>query len=367
MAFIPLLKSVMRFQRPLLPSNPFENPPAVSWAAAYERAKANAAFDGEVEGTSAAHSREDDTDPIRDVREVNTVVHEGYSDKEYRRDSEALARERFGQDSDARIEKVDIGELYLLELEEAEYGVRLGLGKAVEKKWQEGQPVWVVEWFKLSGRAWRSKNPSFVRHFVGNRRSTDTFDIKCFRLHVAESSLTVGSRKEKDSKPKLKSDFAKRVLLFAAAQQLQVEQDEEGDNSSSSDEEEGEEGSDHEMNQPQEVDNTNTSSSDEEEGEEADQRARGPRKRRKVRAQVARTQGRCHASRLSSVSAATEKTTRSSEEAEGHAEECNKGSGSEDSRGEGEVQSSSASETRPPPVDSSDEEAATASRYVCGL
>lgn len=229
----PILKGLMRFERPMLTVDPFEHPPSDSWKEAKEKMMINhPAAQTSAPNTS---SRNDETE-LRDERAVNNVVHNLYSQAEYRRNTQEMAVDNFAKDSQVRVEVVDIGELYLLEIEKPEFGMRLGLAKVAEKKASGANTTWVVEWFKLTSGGWRVKNPTFVQHKVGNRRSTDEFDITCFRLHVPLDALTTGSRKEKDVKPKLTKDFTLRVLNFAHANSLKEDEDVHGDNTSSSDE-----------------------------------------------------------------------------------------------------------------------------------
>ena len=78
-----------------------------------------------------------------------------------------LAEEDFVNTTPTGVKEVELGQLYLCELEKAEHGLRLGLGMPVK----EGplnvdkMPTWTVAWFKItSKKGGKTKNIAFEQH-----------------------------------------------------------------------------------------------------------------------------------------------------------------------------------------------------------
>ena len=182
---------------------------------------------------------------MRDPREENTIQHEDYSGAARHRDLRSMAEDNFARNTQTRVEAVVVGKLYLIELEKAEHGVRLGLGKVekqVQTEDQEGDN-WEVLWF--FGDSWTKKNPAFNPWKVNGVRQKDTFSIEYFRLEVDKSDLTKKGYQEVDTRPRFKESFALKVMAFARAEGLVDEDDsrqpsecsseKDGGNSSNSD------------------------------------------------------------------------------------------------------------------------------------
>ena len=123
---------------------------------------------------------------IRDPRRENFVGDLDLSAAERKKAQEQADRDGFHEEVQERCTQVDVGELYLLQLEVAEHGVNLGL--AMVQKKVPAKEEWTVIWFKLSSRAWLAANPAFVPYYVNKKLQTAEFDIKSFRLHVTPSA-----------------------------------------------------------------------------------------------------------------------------------------------------------------------------------
>ena len=187
--FVDVMKTIiLRFPRPLLPSNPFETSPAESWEAALEMSKGSSSSRRQSSVDTPASAEE-----LRDPRLENTVQNLELSESEMRANSKELAEEEFANSTPTRVEDVEVGQLYLCELEEAEHGIRLGLAMA-EKEGplnEDNLKTWTVAWFKItSKKGWATKNIAFEPHLRRGRRETDDLDIRSFRLHIEDSYLT---------------------------------------------------------------------------------------------------------------------------------------------------------------------------------
>ena len=228
--FVDVMKGIMlRFPRPLLPPDPFSSKPAETWEAA------KGIRDSRVAATSlsipASGSGEDesaaDTPELRDPRKENTVMHMELTEAEKRRYDRELAEEEFATTTPSRVEAVEIGQLYLCELEVAERGLRLGLC-IPEKEGpvnDDGRPTWQVAWFKISSKnGWKTKNIAFKPHKNrAGRRATDQLDIRSFRLRIEDSDLTKAGKANKDSNPKFTGGFTEKVLAFARNEELDTD------------------------------------------------------------------------------------------------------------------------------------------------
>ena len=70
---------------------------------------------------------------LRDPRRENTVRNLEHTDSQARADSRELADENFAENTPARVEQVELHQLYLCELEDPERGMRLGLCMPTKK------------------------------------------------------------------------------------------------------------------------------------------------------------------------------------------------------------------------------------------
>ena len=188
--FAEVMKAIMfRFPRPMLPVNPFDSEPAESWQAAEEEMKSR--------GTSSSQECEDSkaakADTLRDPRRENTVRNLELTEAEMRTALREVAEEDFVNTTHTRVEEVELGQLYLCELEKAEHGLRLGLGMPVKEGPlnADKMPTWTVAWFKIaSKKGWKTKNIAFEQHKRRGQRETDDLDIRAFRLRIEDSDLT---------------------------------------------------------------------------------------------------------------------------------------------------------------------------------
>ena len=188
--FAAVMNTIMfRFPRPMLPDNPFDSAPAESWEAAEEEMKSRR--------TSSSQEHDDrqpaEADELRDPRRENTVRNLELSEAEMRAASRELAEEEFASTTPTRVEQVEVGQLYLCELEKAEQGLRLGLGMTVKEGPlnDDKLPTWTVAWFKIaSKKGWKTKNIAFEQHKTRGQREMDDLDIRAFRLRIEDSDLT---------------------------------------------------------------------------------------------------------------------------------------------------------------------------------
>ena len=177
-----------------------------------------------------------------------------------------MAAEEFAVETAVRVEEIKIDQLYLIELDTPEYGMRLGLGLVTRKAQspsgsttstascdsstpahettREVAPRWTVGWFrfKKQSQGWKAKNPVFERHKKGGKWEEDDLEMSSFRLLVEDHDLTKQGLTEKLTAPKFTQDFAAKVKGFAQNQDLSVEESEAEAESLHSDEEGGEEG-----------------------------------------------------------------------------------------------------------------------------
>ena len=188
--FAEVMKAIMfRFPRPMLPVNPFDSEPPESWQAAEEEMKSR--------GASSSQEREDsqaaEADTLRDPRRENTVRNLEFTEAEMRTALREVAEEDFVNTTHTRVEEVELGQLYLCELEKAEQGLRLGLGMPLKEGPlnADKMPTWTVAWFKIaSKKGWKTKNIAFEQHKRRGQRETDNLDIRAFRLRIEDSDLT---------------------------------------------------------------------------------------------------------------------------------------------------------------------------------
>jgi colicin import membrane protein len=206
-------KISFRFPRPHLGPNPFSSAPAESWD---EFASAEPASEEEA-------ADEGDFVVPRDPRRANTVEHIELTAAQKAAELRSLADDEYANHVQSRVEKVELNQLYLCEMDKAEHGLRLGLAIpiAAEAENAEGLPTFTVAWFTITSKnGWQSKNITFESFIDKGKRMTDVMDIESFRLIVEDSYLTKSGLAEKDSHPKFKVEFTHKVLAFARAEKL---------------------------------------------------------------------------------------------------------------------------------------------------
>ena len=100
-----------------------------------------------------------------------------------------------------------MGRLYLVEMSEAEHGMRLGLAialAALDEKNDEGFDLFSIGWFELTSKnGWKAKNPVFVEYKKRGVRQTNKINLRSFRLLVDDSDLTSKGLAEKETSPQI--------------------------------------------------------------------------------------------------------------------------------------------------------------------
>lgn len=248
MDFKEAMKELMRFPRPMLPdiSEVFNTEPPANWEEAHSRMEQRRSNNEEEVAESQKRGSKE---PLRDPRRVNDVEHLDNTGAPRNRDKRAVDEEDFANQAERGVEKVLIGDLYLLELEQAEHGIRLGLGKVDSLEpgtSRSKEDTWKVLWF-CSINGWGKKNAKFKKWEVNGRREQDSFSIEYFRLHVQKKDMTRLGWQCRNEAPVLTSVFVKKVMAFArrkkllaggAAQQPDGNDEEEGSSTNDEDSDE---------------------------------------------------------------------------------------------------------------------------------
>ena len=230
---------MLRFPRPLLPSNPFNTAPEESWEAAAENMRS--ASPSTQRGLGGG---EVDQVELRDPRRENTVQNMELSANEMRANSKELAEEEFATFTPTRVEAVELDQLYLCELEAPEHGIRLGLGTPLKEgpNSEEGMRTWTVAWFKISSKkGWKTKNITFEPYKIRGKLQTDDLDIRSFRLCIDNKDLTKQGLANKNTYPKFTGGFTDKVLAFARCEGLDEHETEDELDAAVTDEEDDEE------------------------------------------------------------------------------------------------------------------------------
>lgn len=236
------MQQLMRFPRPMLKGSVFDEKPPANWDAAREIMHAMSSEEKQNNEDRPRHARESN---LRDPKRVNDIQHEDYSSPQRRRDLQEIAKEDYARQPVNRVEKVIVGDLYLLELEQPEHGVRLGLGKVDSREprtSETDEEKWKVLWFtSKANQAWSKKNPTFQQWKVNNKRQVDVFSIEYFRLHVEKKDMTKTGWKRREEFPSFTNLFACKVLGYAQAEGLMEDKGKQpSDSGEDEDEEESE-------------------------------------------------------------------------------------------------------------------------------
>ena len=129
----PILRALMRFERPLITWDLFEDPPPAEFSAA-TRAEAPPP---PVAAAPAAAASAPARQPLRDPRDVNTVIHEGQSLAEADANIAAVDLQHWVETAPDRLEagEVKAGELYMIKLEQDNFPheFKVGLGRCKSK------------------------------------------------------------------------------------------------------------------------------------------------------------------------------------------------------------------------------------------
>ena len=211
MELLPILKQLMRFERPLITWNIFgEKPPAAFPQTAKDLTGAAS--------TEACPSAEQARQPekVRDPRVVNNVVHLEHRHGEWRRGQQDVSNSEWVEDVAPRLEEDELadGHFYIVRLHDADGELYLGLVKLRIEKLIEGRPpVYIGRWFARVGKshAWPS-HVKFGPYMDGNTWVEQSFDVESFLLEVQDDNLTSSSTEES---PTLSAAFVERLKLFA--------------------------------------------------------------------------------------------------------------------------------------------------------
>lgn len=210
----PILKKLMRFDRPL-----------ITWDLFNEEAP-SAFSEGESDGSqyaaaAAQHGVDMNKDQqLRDPRVVNAVSHLGYLGKDLQRNLTEVNVETWLEDQPARVEEAKAGELYIVrcDAEDGEFKMALIL---LEKRATDQQMVgW---WFARASRrhAW-AKPCKFIKWPSEEHWSCDPIDMESLLIKVGKDDLTTIGRTNKKTAPQLNALFVAKLKAFAVKHDLYV-------------------------------------------------------------------------------------------------------------------------------------------------
>lgn len=210
---LPILKSLRRFERPLITWDPFVDAPPATFTSVPTAATASEGGDKAAEGSKPV-------DPI--VR--NHVTHKGYSKSSHQKDMQRQNASDWAHEQDSRLEVTECDKLYIVRFEypdgrgdgELKVGLILSGDTAVNEDGDKGR---LCKWFgrSTSSQLW----PSTVQF----KKWGDTYEFvsyESFLLEVHQSDLTLGSQKNWRTAPALKSAFTARLKTFAEHESLRV-------------------------------------------------------------------------------------------------------------------------------------------------
>ena len=107
---LPMLKQMMRFPRPLITWNIFEEPPPASWPNP-KQTQPSARFDFSAHSEPSKRQR-------RDPAEANSVEHDLYNSAERVRTDKELMNQRWAEDQPGHVTALRNGSFYMVKLEE---------------------------------------------------------------------------------------------------------------------------------------------------------------------------------------------------------------------------------------------------------
>ena len=161
---------------------------------------------------------------LRDPRSANLVTHAGYSKTQQGRDVSELSFEAWADSFPGRVERVEPQRLYIVKLTDADGEYLLGLiateGDVVSRHDDEsGEDMTYIKglWFKRrsdSNHSW-GPNPEFEQYMDADERIMDELPTESCLLEVEDDDLTENSINQKWSQPKLKQVFMRKVRWVA--------------------------------------------------------------------------------------------------------------------------------------------------------
>lgn len=219
---LPILKAMRRFPRPLITGDPFEDPPPPSFPLEPGHGE---------QPPGKQKARDAAKEAVRDPRKVNNVVHRGRSQGDVERDYMEMDNERWAEEAPTRLESVEVGGLYMVELHEDEPDgqYRLGLVQVLPRLAETPAGKERCKWFARTN-APGSTHPKHVWPQTGTKfhlwGSEDSLSIDMFRFGVSTEDfgpghdLTDGSRDKWSTTPTLTARFVSRLSLFAKREGL---------------------------------------------------------------------------------------------------------------------------------------------------
>ena len=220
---IPMLKAMMRFDRPLTYWDPFSEEPPAAWpdAAAAEAARnrrAGGTHDlrgagADVGGAGAGAQQP----PRRDPREYNNVTGAHRPAAQKTRDGKEVRDEQWAKDfkDNARqFGRIVSGRIFLMQLHVAENGCKLGFAMAGNAQPQAAEAVdeqHEALWYGADFHGPWGANPIFIPCMNGGKRQKDMISVEAFLFEVEDSWLTESSVPRKHEHLRLNSDCVRRL------------------------------------------------------------------------------------------------------------------------------------------------------------
>ena len=211
---LPILRGLMRFDRPLITWDIFNEPPPKSFSTRSKEQHTNST------------SHQEDSEGVRDPRIVNNVVHMNFSQGEWKRGQASLSVQEWLETTPTRLEREELhdGCLYIVKLDEADGEFCLGL---VQLDLVSSKNDIIGWWFgrKSKSNTWPAQHVPFERYPPHGQWVSDTLDEEAILLAVEDSDLTPSGLKEKSVRPALNSAFMVRLRAFATKYNLVVKKD----------------------------------------------------------------------------------------------------------------------------------------------
>lgn len=195
-----------RFERPLITWNIFDDEPPHSFPSHPVNAVATVEEDdSEVDGD------EETTDKPREPRLVNMITHDLNPEGTARRAQNSALMEEWVIAQPRRVEEPVKGDLYLVQLEEAEGEFHLGLCRV--KSIDDG--ALIVYWYERVGRkhSWGYNGCNF-KQFGKHGWAFDKVTPESILLEVKTADLTTKGRTNQLAKPTVSKDFMEKLRSF---------------------------------------------------------------------------------------------------------------------------------------------------------
>ena len=209
---LPILKGLVRFERPLITWDLFNDAPPQEFSDKRASPAASASVgqaDPPPPGTLP---------PLRDPRETNVVVHDARPLAQANADIAAVDDERWAADAPARLQESEIrpNELYICKIaaDDFEHEFSIGLALCLRSSTTDLADQ-QVQWFARSSKTFEwPGNPKFKQAYPG------TCPAESFLLHVTDEMLTATGLTNKTKQPRFNAPGMKRLRLFCQAKGL---------------------------------------------------------------------------------------------------------------------------------------------------